>query len=222
MLNTESNMRKLILLLFTFMSINSFALDIIDLTPLENSKILRIDYNKGILNIQKIGKDTTDIYYSCKSSWGAWNISKDKRKVLIYENGMHDLYLLDGNTGSITYKGNFNQYAFPDASFKYLITSKLVPKDNMLNLFVFDFETMQELYNFPWISQRENFKELGWISFEFFRSLNEKYDFVIYALGESGEQLGYYYLNATTRDFEEYNTFLDEYPSKTPYENGWE
>ena len=112
MLNTESNMRKLILLLFTFMSINSFALDIIDLAPLINSEILRIDYNKGILNIQKIGKDTTDIYYTCKSSWGAWNISGDKRKVLIYDNGMRDLYLLDGNSGLITYKGKIKPIGF--------------------------------------------------------------------------------------------------------------
>ncbi len=208
--------------IFSVITSYTFAIDIIKLEPLKDNEFLRIKYENTILDIEKCSEESVALYYTCKSSWGGWNISGDKRKVLIYENGMHDLYLLDGNTGSITYKGNFNQYAFPDASFKYLITSKLVPKDNMLNLFVFDFETMQELYNFPWISQRENFKELGWISFEFFRSLNEKYDFVIYALGESGEQLGYYYLNATTRDFEEYNTFLDEYPSKTPYENGWE
>jgi hypothetical protein len=208
--------------IFSLITSYTFAIDIIKLEPLKHDEFLQIKYENGILAIEKCSKETISSYYTCESSWGAWNISGDKRKVLIYENGMYDLYLMDGNSGSITYKGNFNQLTFPDASYKYLITSRFVPEDSMVNLFVLDFETMQELYNFPWNAQRENFKKFGWLTFKFYRSLNEKYDFVIYALGESGEQLGYSYLNATTRDFEEHNTPSDEHPSKSPYENGWE
>lgn len=212
-------------ILFTILGIITsftFAIDIINLEPLKDGEFLRIKYENRILAIEKCSEESVSSYYTCKSSWGAWNISSDKRKVLIYENGMRDLYLLDGNSGLITYKGKFNQLALPDASYRYLITSRLVPEDNMLNLVVFDFETMQELYNFPWYAQRDNFNKLDWLTFKFYRSLNDEYDFVIYALGEAGEQLGYSYLNAETRAFEEHNLPSNEHITKTPYENGWE
>lgn len=208
--------------IFSVITSYTFAIDIIKLEPLKDNEFLRIKYENTILDIEKCSEESVALYYTCKSSWGGWNISGDKRKVLIYENGMHDLYLLDGNSGLITYKGNFYELIFPDASYKYLITSRFVPEDSMENLVVLDFETMQELYNFPWNAQRENFKKFGWLTFKFYRSLNDEYDFVIYALGESGEQLGYSYLNVETRAFEEHNIPSNERLSKTPYENGWE
>ena len=199
------------------------ALDLVKLEPLKKNEILRLDYQKMVLNVEKISDKGTEIYYTCKSEWGAWQISADKRKVLIYENGMHDLYLLDGSDGTITYKGHFNNSAFPSADFKYLITSSLVPKDRMRNLFVYDMETMKELYNFPWISQRAHFLTEGDFTFQFYRSLEPDFDFVIYSLGEAGDAFAYSMLNAETKDFCEY---LFEKPQIVPeyskYECGWE
>ena len=199
------------------------ALDLVKLEPLKKNEILRLDYQKMVLNVEKISDKGTEIYYTCKSEWGAWQISADKRKVLIYENGMHDLYLLDGSDGTITYKGHFNNSAFPSADFKYLITSILVPKDRMRNLFVYDMETMKELYNFPWISQRAHFLTEGDFTFQFYRSLEPGFDFVIYSLGEAGDAFAYSMLNAETKDFCEY---LFEKPQIVPeyskYECGWE
>lgn len=219
-------MKKTVFITFLMLILNSsfmMALDIVTLEPLKENEILRLDYQKRVLNVEKISGNTTEIYYTCKSEWGAWQISSDKRKVLIYENGMHDLYLLDGNDGTITYKGQFNHSAFPSADFKYLITPILVPEDRMRNLFVYDMTTMKELYNFPWISQREHFRTEGDFSFRFYRSLDPSFDFVIYSLGEAGEAFAYSMLNAETKDFCE---FIFENPERVPkhtnYECGWE
>ena len=219
-------MKKNLLLIFLILLFNSsfmMALDLVKLEPLKKNEILRLDYQKMVLNVEKISDKGTEIYYTCKSEWGAWQISADKRKVLIYENGMHDLYLLDGSDGTITYKGHFNNSAFPSADFKYLITSILVPKDRMRNLFVYDMETMKELYNFPWISQRAHFLTEGDFTFQFYRSLEPDFDFVIYSLGEAGDAFAYSMLNAETKDFCEY---LFEKPQIVPeyskYECGWE
>ena len=219
-------MKKNLLLIFLILLFNSsfmMALDLVKLEPLKKNEILRLDYQKMVLNVEKISDKGTEIYYTCKSEWGAWQISADKRKVLIYENGMHDLYLLDGSDGTITYKGHFNNSAFPSADFKYLITSSLVPKDRMRNLFVYDMETMKELYNFPWISQRAHFLTEGDFTFQFYRSLEPDFDFVIYSLGEAGDAFAYSMLNAETKDFCEY---LFEKPQIVPeyskYECGWE
>ena len=219
-------MKKNLLLIFLILLFNSsfmMALDLVKLEPLKKNEILRLDYQKMVLNVEKISDKGTEIYYTCKSEWGAWQISADKRKVLIYENGMHDLYLLDGSDGTITYKGHFNNSAFPSADFKYLITSILVPKDRMRNLFVYDMETMKELYNFPWISQRAHFLTEGDFTFQFYRSLEPGFDFVIYSLGEAGDAFAYSMLNAETKDFCEY---LFEKPQIVPeyskYECGWE
>ena len=219
-------MKKTVLMIFLILLFNSsfmLALDIVKLEPLKEKEVLRLDYKKSVLNIEKISDNGTENYFTCKSSWGDWQISADKRKVLIYENGMHDLYLLDGNDGTITYKGQFYNSGFPSADFKYLITSDLVPEDRMRNLFVYDMDTMKELYNFPWISQKEHFRTAGDFSFSFYRSLEPDFDFVIYSLGEAGEAFAYSMLNAETKDFCEY---LFEKPEKVPkhsnYECGWE
>ena len=219
-------MKKILFMTFFILIFNSgfmMALDIVKLTPLKENEVLHLDYDKSVLNIEKLSDNSTEIYYTCKSEWGAWQISSDKRKVLIYENGMSDLYLLDGNDGTITYKGKFNETAFPSADFKYLITSILVPKDRMRNLFVYDMATMKELYNFTWLSQREHFLSEGVFLFRFYRSLDPGFDFVIYSLGEAGEAFGYSLLNAETKDFCEY---LFEKPQIVPkhsnYECGWE
>ena len=219
-------MKKTLFVSFLILIFNSsfmMALDIVKLAPLKENEILRLNYDKSVLNIEKLSDNSTEIYYTCESHWGAWQISSDKRKVLIYENGMQDLYILDGNDGSITYKGNFNNSAFPSADFKYLITSILVPKDKMRNIFIYDMATMKELYNFPWISQREHFLKEGDFSFSFYRSVEPGFDFVIYSLGEAGEAFGYSMLNAETKDFTE---VLFEKPQIVPkhinYECGWE
>lgn len=219
-------MKKILFMAFFILIFNSgfmMALDIVKLTPLKENEVLHLNYDKSVLNIEKISDTATEIYYTCKSYWGAWQISADKRKILIYENGMHDLYLLDGNDGSITYKGHFNNYGFPSADFKYFITSDFVPENRMRNLFVYDMVTMKELYNFPWISQKNHFLKEGDFSFSFYRSLEPDFDFVIYSLGEAGEAFGYSMLNAETKDFCEY---LFEKPQRVPkhsnYECGWE
>ena len=219
-------MKKTVFMHFLMLIFNSSfltALDIVKLEPLKEKEILRLDYHKSVLNVEKISDKGTEIYYTCKSYWGDWQISSDKRKVLIYENGMSDIYLLDGNNGTITYKGYFNETAFPSADFKYLITSILVREDSMRNLFVYDLETMKELYNFPWVSQIEHFLREGVFSFRFYRSMEPGFDFVIYSLGEAGEAFAYSMLNAETKDFCEY---LFEKPERIPkhsnYECGWE
>ena len=102
------------------------------------------------------------MYFSCKSSWGAWQISEDKTKVLIYEDNMHEIYLLDGNDGAISYKGKIKHTAFPNSTFNYLITTKLVPEEEMINFEVFDLNTMKEIYSFSWMSQKENFLKRIW------------------------------------------------------------
>jgi len=219
-------MKKNVLLIFLILLFNSsfmMALDLVKLEPLKEKEILRLDYQKSVLNIEKISDTATEIYYTCKSYWGAWQISSDKRKVLIYENGMHDLYLLDGNDGSITYKGNFSNSGFPSADFKYIITYSYVPEDRMLNLFVYDMATMKELYNFPWISQREHFLKEGIFLFRFYRSLDPDYDFIIYSIGEAGEAFAYSLLNAETKVFTEHLFKKPEMiPDYSNYECGWE
>ena len=219
-------MNKTVFMTFLILLFNSSfmtALDIVKLKPLKVNEVLRLDFQKSKLNIEKISDDKTEIYFSCNSHWGAWQISSDKRKVLIYENGMHDLFLLDGNDGTITYKGEFNNSAFPSADFKYLITEKYVSKDRMRNLFVYDMATMKELYNFPWVSQREHYQTEGVFSFVFYRSLEPEFDFIIYSIGEAGEAFGYSKLNATTKDFCEYLFSKPEIlPDYTNYECGWE
>lgn len=219
-------MKKNVLLIFLILLFNSsfiMALDLVKLEPLKENEILRLDYHKSVLNIEKISDTATEIYYTCKSYWGAWQISSDKRKVLIYENGMHDLYLLDGNDGTITYKGHFNILGFPSADFKYFITSDFVLEDRMLNLFVYDMATMKELYNFPWISQKSHFLKEGGLSFSYYRSLEPDFDFVIYSLGEAGEAFGYSMLNAETKDFCEYLFEKTQIvPKHSNYECGWE
>ena len=211
------------LLIMIFNSAFLAALDITKLEPLKENETLRLDYQKSYLTIEKISESGTETYFKCKSSWGDWQISSDKRKVVIYENGMHDLYLLDGNDGTITYKGTFNNTSFPSADFKYLITSQLVVEDRMRNFFVYDFETMKELYNFPWVSQREHFLKEGSFSFRYYRSLEPGFDFVIYSLGEAGEAFAYSMLNAETKDFCEYQFPIPEIiPKHSNYESGWE
>lgn len=219
-------MKKNVLLIFLILLFNSsfmMALDLVKLEPLKEKEILRLDYQKSVLNIEKISDTATEIYYTCKSYWGAWQISSDKRKVLIYENGMHDLYLLDGKDGSITYKGSFSNSGFPSADFKYIITYSYVPEDRMLNLFVYDMATMKELYNFPWISQREHFLKEGIFLFRFYRSLDPDYDFIIYSIGEAGEAFAYSLLNAETKVFTEHIFEKPEIiPDYSNYECGWE
>ena len=217
-------MKKLFfIMLLLSASLSLFAIDLVSLPPLKENEHLRLNYKNRILNIEKISDDKEELYYSCESFWGAWFISSDKRKVLIYGKGMYSIYLLDGNTGTITYKGEVNQTSFPDGSFKYLITSTIVPEDEMLNLSIWDLETMKELYNFPWLSQKENFKKYGWLYYIFYKSLDPKYDFVIYVYGESEDSFGYMLLNATTREYEEH---LFDPPREVPmlsyFECGWE
>ena len=219
-------MKKSFLLALLIMLLNSsfmIALDIQKLDPLKENETLCLEYDKSRLDIIKNSAEGHEVYFTCKSSWGAWQISSDKKKVLIYENGMRDLYLLDGNKGTIRYKGRFENTAFPSGDFKYLITSQLVVEDRMRNLFVYDFENMKELYNFPWISQREHFLKEGSFDFRFYRALEPAFDFVIYSVGEAGEAFAYSMLNAETKDFCE---VIFKSPEKIPkhsnYENGWE
>ncbi len=219
-------MKKILFMAFFILIFNSgfmMALDIVKLTPLKENEVLHLNYDKSVLSIEKISDTATEIYYTCKSYWGASQISSDKRKILIYENGMHDLYLLDGNDGSITYKGNFSNSGFPSADFKYIITYSYVPEDRMLNLFVYDMATMKELYNFPWISQREHFLKEGIFLFRFYRSLDPDYDFIIYSIGEAGEAFAYSLLNAETKVFTEHLFKKPEMiPDYSNYECGWE
>ena len=209
------------ILLFTFSCLN--ALEIRKLEPLKENEILRLDYNKLHLNIEKISEKGSETYFSCKSDWAAWQISSDKRKVLIYENGMHDIYLLDGNDGTIQYKGHFNNSAFPSADFRYLITAELVPEDSMRNFFIYDLVNMKELYNFPWLSQREHFLNEGIFSFIFCRALEPDFDFLIYSVGEAGEAFAYSLLNAETKAFTEVLFEKSEkLPKHSAYQNGLE
>ena len=216
--------KTVLILLIITVSLKLFALDIVKLKPLREGEKLRLNYNKMILNVEKITSEKVETYYTCKSYWGAWQISADKRKVLIYEEGMHEIYLLDGNKGTIEYKGHLEHSGFPSADFKYIITEKMVPEDQMLNFVILDLDTMKELYNFPWVSQKENLIKYGWIFFDYYRSLDLKYDFVIYVSGqETIDALGHAYLNATTRDFKEViYPSLKPIPQTTPYECGWE
>ena len=219
-------MKKILFMAFFILIFNSgfmMALDIVKLTPLKENEVLHLNYDKSVLNIEKISDTATEIYYTCKSYWGASQISSDKRMILIYENGMHDLYLLDGNEGTITYKGHFNNSGFPSADFKYFITSDFVLEDRMLNLFVYDMATMKELYNFPWTSQRVHFLKDSMFFFRFYRSLESDFDFIIYSLGEAGEAFAYSLLNAETKVFTEHIFEKPEIiPDYSNYECGWE
>ena len=216
-------MKKLLFtMLLLCISINLFALDIIPLEPLKENEFLRLKYD-DILEIEKISDGKVEVYYSCESYWGAWVISDDRRKVLLYEDGMSTIYLLDGNTGTITYKGTVNHTSFPDGDFKYLITSRGVREDDMVNLCILDLETMEELYNFPWLSQKPICDKYGWISFQYYKPLDNNYDFEIYDYGEGPEAYACMLLNAETREWKEI-IFPEpkKVRGKTGYECGWE
>ena len=215
--------KQFILLLFLVLIFKLHALDVSSLEPLKNGETLKINYQKNILNIERISKNKSELYFSCKSSWGAWQISEDKTKVLIYEDNMHEIYLLDGNDGAISYKGKIKHTAFPNSTFNYLITTKLVPEEEMINFEVFDLNTMKEIYSFSWMSQKENFLKNGWLTFSYYRSLDKKYDYVIYSLDESGYAYGYFLVNVSTKEMEEHIfEFPQKIPKKSNYENGWE
>lgn len=194
------------------------------LNPLAENEKFRIVEGKysEYYELEKTDGKNSELYYYFNGYWGEWQISKDKRKVLLYTNGMHKIYYIDGNTGIMKYLGEVKKRTWTDFDFKYILTQRYDEELEMEVLSIMDFETLSELYYIPWSSQEREKYEIADFSLD--RSLDKNYDFIVYMeRGEFADEItGYAYLNIEKRIFEEHNVPLREKFSSTREQWGYE
>ena len=223
-------MKKIMCLLVIMMSYfyascekfkDAFPLQLEALAENEKFQIVKKKYSE-YYDLEITNGMNTKLYYLFNGYWGEWQISKDKRKVLLYTNGMHKIYYIDGNTGIMKYLGEVRKRTWTDFDFKYILTHRYDEELEMEVLSIMDLETLSELYYIPWLSQEREKYEIADFSVE--RSLDENYDFIVYMeRGEFADEItGYAYLNVEKRIFEEHNVPLNEKFSSTREQWGYE
>ena len=112
--------------------------------------IFEIEYDRSLnaFLIYKISNNQKTLYYNINHGWHVIDISFDKKKVLFALNINHDYYLLDGNTGKISFINSFNVICCPSKDFKYLIVPSC--NENWPTLEVIYMDTLDVKFIIPW------------------------------------------------------------------------
>lgn len=209
---------------------NDFVLDLLPLQDDEWFQLVFLDYDKenskrsSTYIVEKISNGIVEEYYNTNSGWGTCQLSMDKRKVLIKKNGNHDIYLLNGNTGTLEYKGTVNNTCCGSRNLDYLITSRWY--DEKIGLSLLNLQTFDEEYHFFWKGQDERItsyifldysedrinsllSDLSKSGFEISISDSE-FDCIIFGFGDEGPKIyGFALFNVYTKEFEEYNYIFE-------------
>ena len=92
--------------------------------PLKTNEVFLLEYNKDLLEIYKSSKNNKYLLFKIDTSWGNYQLSKDRRQVIIYLDEKDMFYLLNGDTGEykeLTMKPSNSMSSF---DLKYIIWQK--------------------------------------------------------------------------------------------------
>lgn len=167
--------------------------------PLKDNEIFMFEYNKGLLDIFKSSGSNQELLFTINTSPGAYQLSKDRRQVIIYLDEKDMFYLLNGDTGEykeLTMKPSNSMSSF---DLKYIIWQKnfgsVMDRTNMPVIVITDLTTNQDIYEIEWNELEQDFKDDYSFGYLFIRSDESDYDFIVYAKGEGRSIFGMMKIN---------------------------
>lgn len=155
---------------------------------LKDNEYLTFEYNKGVLDILKSSGSNQELLFTINTSPGAYQLSKDRRRAIIYLDERKMFYLLNGDTGEFKelIKKTINSRSSFDL--KYIIWQKnfgsVMDRTNMPVIVITDLTTNQDIYEIEWNELEQDFKDDYSFGYLFIRSDESDYDFIVYARGE--------------------------------------
>ncbi len=178
--------RKLVMILIMLLIYTAFG-ENKNLKPLNNSEFLSLNYSKGVLEVFNNAKDEKELYFKINARWGAYQISGNKKKVLIYSDKENNYYLLDGEKGEFGPFVDRPMDSMSSFDFNYLIWQKEnenLSSSDMPNIVIMDLIEKKDLFEIAWKELERDFKSDASFSYLFLRSNESQYDFFVYAVGE--------------------------------------
>ena len=154
------------------------------LEPLKANETLECEQNfpTSVLTIFKSNGTEKQVYYErLKISWGAYEISEDKKYMIFFweeisDFGRRPLYYLDGNKGELKLIGNYQLRSPLDRTGKYLLYEKV---RNSGEFAILNLQTGKVEKNLTWkLLNKEQWIEYAGI-FYTLRATDNKYDFLI-------------------------------------------
>lgn len=202
-MKTKLSMLVFLLLLNSIYSQNFLDKTNILLQSLTQNEFFNWEYDakEKKLSIYSINNKNKYFYDSIDYlRWGDWQVSKDRRKIIYWENWSNNdnpeysyFYLLDGNTGRTYFLGNLHE-GYTSADFKYLIykDSSVSPK---VKLIIYNLEKKKIEKEIIWRIKAEKYFDLEENSIYILRSKLPNYDFHIYIVGAEDFIFSEGYLN---------------------------
>lgn len=200
----------------------------VKLEPINENETLLVEYDNGLSSyiVYKCLNGEKQVYYNMnEKSTNYYYISDDSKKVLYASNANRDYYYIDGNNGTIEFKGTVGKEIGgnfkPTRDFKYLVVASR--RGDWPAIDVVDFGTLEVKYSKDWDIPIENPDmkgEKGSIfvlpyTKEILGSLTKKlekeglsivvdegdFDCILYLEGSETDVYGYGYFNAETGEF---------------------
>lgn len=214
-------MRRILSVLLLLIAI-SYLYSEEKIPPLKDNEIFTYKYNKGILDIFKSFGSNQELLFEVETSWGGFQLSKDRRQMMIYLHEKKMFFLLNGDTGEYTelIKKPINSRSSFDL--KYIICQKdfgsVMDRTKMPVIVITDLTTNKDIYEIEWNELEQNFKDDYSFGYLFIRSDEPDYDFIIYAQGEGIDNtLGKMKVNIEKRIVIKdnyYNNKIPDYPDE--------
>ena len=206
-------------LLMLFAVFNLYGEDKIQ--RLKDNEIFTFEYNKGELTIFKSSDLKHELLFKVNTSPSAYQLSKDRRRAIIYLAEKKMFYLLNGDTGEFKelIKKTINSRSSFDL--KYIIWQKnfgsVMDRTNMPVIVITDLTTNQDIYEIEWNELEQDFKDDYSFGYLFIRSDESDYDFIVYARGEGRSIFGMMKINIEKRlviKDNHYNKTIPNYPNE--------
>ena len=167
--------------------------------PLKENEFFSFEYNKDLLEIYKNFNNNHFLLFKIDTSWGNYQLSKDKRRALIYLDEKKMFYLLNGDTGEysqLTIKPSNSMSSF---DLKYIVWQKnfgsYIDRSHMPVIVITDLTTNKDIYEIEWNELEQDFKDDYSFGYLFIRSNEPNYDFIVYAYGEGKNTYGMMKIN---------------------------
>ena len=171
--------------------------------PLRNNESFSLDYSSTLQVFRKTD-NSYDFYCNIETDWGMYQLSKDKRQLLVFEYEEKMFYLLDGETG--VYKPFIKKplNARTSFDFNYIIWEKEFDsskdRSKMPVIVITSLKDDKDLFEISWEELNQDYKEDYSFGYHFIRSNEPEYDFFVYAKGEgAGNYLGFMKINIANK-----------------------
>ncbi len=174
------------------------------LSSLKNGETFVLEYQQGYLEVYKGSENRNELYFKISTYWGAYQLSNDRQQLMVYSDDKEMFYLLDGKTGifkPVTKKPINSMTSF---DFKYMIWEKengdYKKRTKMPTIVITDLQNNQDVYEITWEELKQDYVDDYSFGYNFIRSNEPDYDFIVYASGEGrGNYFGVMKINIANK-----------------------